>query len=152
MRYKGAFTLIELLVGMGVISILMGMSLVGINIVQQTTRNTQRVDLLNNINKSLTAIYVSTGVYPLNLTYVTGSGGEDQIVFRSDVVIKLLPPLKRQNPSSPLGNTNGSFTNYCYSSTGAEYWVGVQLEDGSWKYFTNSKVPGSLSTCSDSGL
>jgi prepilin-type N-terminal cleavage/methylation domain-containing protein len=153
MQTKKAFTLIELLVGMGIVSVLIGMSLLGINIVQQSTRNTQRMDVLNNLNIALTAIYVNTNSYPTTVTYTVGTiGGEDYIVLNSTNSIKLNPPLKRTNPGSALGNTTGSSTNYCYTSTGSEYWIGVQLEDGTWKYITNSNVVGSTATCADAGL
>lgn len=150
---KQGFTLIELLVGMGIISVLVGMSLLGINIVQQSTRNTQRTDILNSLNIALNAEFINRGTYPATLTYVAGvGGGTDSITVSATSSIRLNPPLNRQNAGSPLGETNGSFTNYCYSATGSEYWIGVQFEDGSWKYITNSSTPGSTTTCSDSGL
>ncbi|RMD77271.1 type II secretion system protein [Candidatus Dojkabacteria bacterium] len=148
---KKAFTLIELLVGMGIVSVLVGMSLLGINIVQQSTRNTQRRDILNSLNIALNAIYTSTNVYPTSLVYTRGpANGQDTITLSPSQVIRLSPPLKIG--TSNTTPTNPSNTNYCYSSTGAIYTIGVQLEDGSWHFITNSSTPASTATCSDSGL
>ena len=63
---KSAFTLIELLVVMAIIGILIGVTIVGINLGFRGQRNTTRQTDLSDIQAGLTAFYGSHKYYPKN--------------------------------------------------------------------------------------
>lgn len=127
MRTKKGFTLIELMVAMGIIAVLVTMSVVAIQIVQRSLRDTQRRDIVNTLNLWLTGfdnatsfpsegelLFDGTGVY-----FVTGTGSNELIV-------------EIGGATTPDTETSPSGTAYCYESTpgSGAYSLAVQFENG----------------------
>ena len=126
MQRKKAFTLIELMVAMGIIGVLMTMSILGISIVQQSLRNTQRRDTMNSMNLAINTHFSNFGVFPPSgaggvvFTTTTGSvNGTSIVTFKGPTI-----------PSATL--TTDSRTQYCYSSNGGSYSFGARIEGGAW--------------------
>ncbi|MEP7103476.1 MAG: type II secretion system protein [Candidatus Dojkabacteria bacterium] len=126
MQQKKAFTLIELMVAMGIIGVLMTMSILGISIVQQSLRNTQRRDTVNSVNLAINTYFSNFGVFPS-----AGSGGvvfsTNQIAINGSKIVDLKGPM-----IASLTTTDDSHTQYCFSSNGGSYSFGAKIEGGSW--------------------
>ncbi len=131
MKTKKGFTLIELMVAMGIIAVLVTMSVVAIQIVQRSLRDTQRRDVINTVNLWLAGHYNDEGSYPTkeDLTFESngvfyrfGTANEEQITDLSGATV----PSANQD-SSTAG------TAYCYTTTNSRgaFQLAVKLESGS---------------------
>lgn len=130
MQQKKAFTLIELMVAMGIIGVLMTMSILGISIVQQSLRNTQRRDAVNSINLAVNTYFSNYGVFPQS-----GPGGVQFTATQASINGTKILDLK--GPTTAIGtntatSTDDSHTNYCYvSAGGGSYRLGARIEGSS---------------------
>lgn len=120
MQEKKAFTLIELMVAMGIIGVLMTMSILGISIVQQSLRNTQRRDIMNSLNLSINTYFGNFGVFPEDDQVAIT---QDAIYMDGNKVIDLKGPTR-----ASLQFTTDQFTQYCFDSSGGSYALGAQIE------------------------
>ncbi len=129
MKTKKGFTLIELMVAMGIIAVLVTMSVVAIQIVQRSLRDTQRRDIINTVNLWLAGHYNDNGRYPPTA----------EIVFGTDTVEYQPPSASAVEIADLAGATRAgstesttSQTAYCYAVTpgGGSYRLGVLLESG----------------------
>jgi len=136
-KFKG-FTLLELIVAMAIIAVLIGLSLLGIQTVQRSSRDTARRETLDAINLEVTDYYGNKNSYPavanmainrVNNTIQIGSGGKTVALQGAAV------PLAATATAS---TTAGSV--YCYSVSGNSYSLGVNLESGSWFNLGNATV------------
>ncbi len=125
MQQKKAFTLIELMVAMGIIGVLMTMSILGISIVQQSLRNTQRRDAVNSMNLAINTYFSNFGVFPSR-----GTGGVE--ITTSQMSINGTKILDLKGPTTASGTlTDDSHTQYCYRSEGGgSYGLGARIEGG----------------------
>ena len=146
MKTKKGFTLIELMVAMGIIAVLVTMSVVAIQIVQRSLRDTQRRDVANTVNLWLAGFYNDNGTYPLSaditfradqVAYKHGSSGAKKIVDLSGPTV------------AKATSTDAAGTAYCYDSTasGSAYLLVVKVEGGSTVEIGNAD---STVTCEDS--
>jgi prepilin-type N-terminal cleavage/methylation domain-containing protein len=120
MKEKKAFTLIELMVAMGIIGVLMTMSILGISIVQQSLRNTQRRDIMNSTNLAVNTYFGNFGVFPDSSQVAIT---QDAIYIDGNKITDLKGPTR-----ASLQFTNDQFTQYCFESTGGSYSLGSQIE------------------------
>ncbi len=127
MKEKEGFTLIELMVAMGIIAVLVTMSVVAIQIVQRSLRDTQRRDVLNTVNLFIVGHFNDFGVYP-DLNFATdkienlASGG-----VADEIVVEL------SGATSNASSTSSNRTAYCYVRGGGvrgTYQWGMELESG----------------------
>ena len=153
---KKAFTLVELLVAMAIIAILLGLSVVGITIVQQNARDTQRRSMVNSIEITLNSMIAAGNSVPSTFS----GGAANTLTATNFQTINLVAPLVR-NATNPFvaGPTSAAITNYCYGGTGSIYVVGVELEGGGFFSKTNSggtftAVGGTSNgvTCTDTAM
>jgi prepilin-type N-terminal cleavage/methylation domain-containing protein len=124
---KKAFTLIELMVAMGVVAVLVTMSVVGIQIVQRSLRNTQRRDILNTFNLYLTGFSNDNGRFPLanEVSFKDNGNGTGSILVNNVEVTEL------KGPTIPQATTDQGGTAYCYiSEDGSTYALAVTVEGG----------------------
>jgi len=122
MQQKKAFTLIELMVAMGIIGVLMTMSILGISIVQQSLRNTQRRDAVNSMNLAINTYFSNFGVFPS-----AGTGGVVFTTSSMSINNSKVLDLKGPTTASP-DKTDDSHTEYCYTSNGGSYGLGARIE------------------------
>lgn len=123
-KSSSAFTLIELMVAMGIIGILLTMSIVGISIVQQSLRNTQRRDALNSLNLAINSYYGNFGTFPSN-TDIRFT--QTAIFLANNKIVDLSGATKA---SATL--TSDQFTQYCFNARGGSYDLGANLEGNAW--------------------
>lgn len=138
MKQKKGFTLIELMVAMGIIAVLVTMSVVAIQIVQRSLRDTQRRDVLNTVNLWLAGFYNDNGQYPRTT----------DIEFRTDGVY-----YSGTNPATEITEASGATagdtetssngTDYCYNATSGRgsFQLGLKLESGSEVQLGNDPNP-----------
>ncbi len=134
MRKKG-FTLIELMVAMGVIAVLIGMSILGIQTVLRSQRDTERRSIASTVQLNAQGFFNTVGRYPLTseVVYV----GTDIAFRQGSNITDRVEVTGSKTPKN--GTTDQSGTAYCYvSSNGASYELGVQVESGQWEQFGNS--------------
>lgn len=129
MKNKKGFTLIELMVAMGIIAVLVSLSIVGIQIVQRSLRNTQRTAVLNDLNLYVAGYFNDNGVYPTTAQVTFGASA---ITVAGSTAIEL------SGPTSAGASTTANSTDYCYTSTGATYSIGILREGGSAAHITTS--------------
>lgn len=129
MKNKKGFTLIELMVAMGIIAVLVSLSIVGIQIVQRSLRNTQRTAVLNDLNLYIAGYFNDNGVYP---TTAQVTFGTTSITVAGSSAIEL------SGPTAAGASTTASSTDYCYTSTGSTYSIGILREGGSAAHITTS--------------
>lgn len=117
-----AFTLLELIVAMAIIAVLIGLSVVGINTVQRSTRDTERLSAMNDLVLEIESYYGVNGAYPSltvagNVFTIGGAGGRTVTVDGGATV--------------NLAGTTATGTDYCYDlgTSGASYSIGVSLEN-----------------------
>ena len=137
---KKAFTLVELLVAMAIIAILLGLSVVGITIVQQNARDTQRRAKVSDMEIAITGQLVSQQNLPYSFkTAVNLANTETAVYVSPNLTIQLTGSLRREkNGAEFTMDTNSSRTDYCYNIEGNLYVIGVALEGGSFFFKTNS--------------
>jgi len=124
MKKKKAFTLLELMVAMGIIAVLVTMSIVGIQIVQTSLRNTERRDVLNTFNLYLAGYYNDNGFYPADGSVTVTTAG---ILVDGTVVVEA------DGATTPAATTDNDGTAYCYSSSdGGSYSLGASLENNTF--------------------
>lgn len=122
---KKAFTLVELMVAMAIIAALMGMSVFGINLVQRSSRNTQRRSAMSNIDLAVRNYQINNGTYPTTA----------ELDFQSDgAYIGTEKVVEFEGSTAPQGSTDSSGTQYCYESDGSTFSVGIELEGGSTEF------------------
>ncbi|MCA9386659.1 type II secretion system protein [Candidatus Dojkabacteria bacterium] len=128
MNKKKGFTLIELMVAMGIIAVLVTMSVVAIQIVQRSLRDTQRRDVLNTVNLWLAGYYNDNGRYPG--TAQINFNGANGVTFTGTTPATDIVELSGATSNAVDSDSDG--TDYCYySATGASYRLGLKLESGS---------------------
>lgn len=140
---KRSFTLVELLVAMAIIAVLISLSVFGINIVQQTARDTQRRAVLRDLDIALNGLRTSGAS-----GFTTGSFSADSITFNGtgvgSQVVQLNGPTKRPTTDNIIGsqavisNTTNSETDYCAGFSGVNYVIGLLLESGTVIYVNNT--------------
>ncbi len=129
-KKRKGFTLIELMVAMGIIAVLVTMSVVAIQIVQRSLRDTQRRDVLNTFNLWLTGYFNDNNMYPrrgdINFRadgiYYSGGGS-------SELIVELTGATQADSETSASG------TDYCFSypsgsNNAGSYRLGLKLESG----------------------
>lgn len=136
------FTLLELIVAMAIIAILIGLSVVGINTVQRSTRDTERLSAFNTINLEIEQYKGTYGSYPTILSVTA----DDQIEVFPDRPITLKGAAQMVLVGSAPSPTTASSTDYCYDGTASSYVLGVSLENKSSGEFRKSSA--SLANCS----
>jgi len=128
-RNKKGFTLIELMVAMGIIAAIAVLSIVGIQIVQRSLRNTQRTAVLNDFNLYIAGYFNDNGVYPTT-AQVTFSATAITVAGTSAVTLRAATQFAT--------STSANGTDYCYVSNGSSYSWGVQKEGGTAVHITTS--------------
>ncbi len=130
-KFKG-FTLLELIVAMAIIAVLIGLSLLGIQTVQRSSRDTERRTTLEAINLELTDYYGNKNAYPAaaaNMPINRTSSPKTITVGTGGKTVNL------NGAATPLAATatdsDSSGSVYCYSG-GSSYSLGVKLESGQW--------------------
>ncbi|MDQ6985166.1 MAG: type II secretion system protein [Candidatus Dojkabacteria bacterium] len=130
---KSAFTLIELMVGMGIVALLIGMSVFGIQLLQRNARDTQRRKTGEAFALIMEEFSAANGQYPTNA----------QVQILADEVTVNYPG--GASESVPLDGAVGAAneasdtdsTAYCYdvNTSGSEFTFGYQLEGsgGTWE-------------------
>lgn len=86
-RNKKAFTLIELMVAMGVVAVLIGLSVFGIQTVLRNQRNTERLKFASDLQLSATDFYNVRRAYPT----FTRSGGNVLVRDTSNATFATIP-------------------------------------------------------------
>lgn len=138
MGAKKAFTLVELLVAMAIIAILLGLSVVGITIVQQNARDTQRRSTVNSIEIALNGQIAGGTALPSAFTVAANAGNTTSAVYVSPTTTITLSGSMVRGASPFTNATSATQTNYCYGMSGSIYVVGVNLEGGGTFFKTNS--------------
>ncbi len=126
-----AFTLLEIIIVIAIIAALLAVTLLGIQTVQRSSRDTERRTALNAIKNEIEDYYGNKGSYPSSIiangsgTAITvGSGGKVVDLHSSSVINTSLI-------SAPYADITG--TRYCYERYGqTTYKLGVALESGSF--------------------
>lgn len=159
MGAKKAFTLVELLVAMAIIAILLGLSVVGITIVQQNARDTQRRSTVNSIEIALNGRIAGGTALPADFTVATNAANTTSNVYLSATSSITLSGSMVRGASPFTTDTTATVTDYCYGMSGSIYVVGVNLEGGGFFAKTNSGATfGSMGssgggvTCTDANL
>ena len=80
MNSKKSFTIVELLVVMAVIGVLLALSVFGIQAIQKSQRETQRITDLKNIQGQLQAYYSKYNRYPLETELIIGYSTSSMLV------------------------------------------------------------------------
>ena len=137
-KFKG-FTLLELIVAMAIIAVLIGLSLLGIQTVQRSSRDTARRSVLEAVNLEITDYYGNKNSYPTvanmvinRATNVITIGAGGKTVSLTGAAVPLGAGV---SPSTSAGSA------YCYSVSGNSYSVGVNLESGAWFNLGNAAAP-----------
>jgi prepilin-type N-terminal cleavage/methylation domain-containing protein len=148
------FTLIELLVAMAIIALLIGMTIFGVSQAFQSSVETQRQNLIREVQTGIVAYRGETGSMPENILFDSGgygdiapnpafcisddnncdttSPGSDDIVVAS--AFSNVNISDQENTETSYDNTQAEI---CYEPSGAGYALGVQEnEDGDWFYIT----------------
>ena len=124
------FTLLELIVAMAIIAVLIGLSLLGIQTVQRSSRDTQRRSFVDAVNLEITDYYGSRNLYPASGTVTINRTTNVVTVGTGGKTITLtgagLPLAAAATASTSAGSV------YCYTQSGNTYSFGVNLESGSW--------------------
>ena len=140
-KFKG-FTLLELIVAMAIIAVLIGLSLLGIQTVQRSSRDTQRRTLIEAANLEITDYYGSENLYPASGTVTINRTTNVMIIGTGGKTIPLTGAGLPLLASATVSTTAGSV--YCYTQSGNTYSIGVNLESGSW--FNMGSAPTPCST------
>lgn len=134
-KLKG-FTLLELIIGMAIVAVLMGLSILGIQTVQRSSRDTARRAAVNAIQLEIEAIRADTGSYPTSISMVTAT----RVVTFNPSSRTLTLTDAAQTPRTATGQDG---TQYCYAVSSGVYQFGAALEAGG-----NFRV-GSHTTCTN---
>lgn len=129
---RSAFTLVELLVAMAIISILIGLAIGAISIVQRVSRDNERRAAVQEITAGLNAYYASNSAYPVRGTGTTNVRRQGTDVAVASQVIRL------KGAALAGTSTTSNSTRFCYARTSAGYVVGAELEDGN--YFVDLSI------------
>jgi prepilin-type N-terminal cleavage/methylation domain-containing protein len=128
-----AFTLIELVIGMAVMAVLMFLGIIGINILQQTTRDSQRTTKLAEISTVIND-YKRKNLSLPDQADVTFQQGKFSIVGFDEIELTGI--------LTPAAETNGVQTRYYYNNlTNQNFLLCVQLESGNVKGAGTSECP-----------
>ncbi len=145
LRAKG-FTLIELLVVISIISLLSSVVLSSLNSARSKARDALRKEDLTQVRNALALYYLDNGAYPAGTFFSVWDAqsgrsplwwGSDAALYNALVVTGHIIRL----PQDPKGATEGGTGNflgdgpstdlgYVYSSDGATYTLGTNLESG----------------------
>lgn len=113
---------------MGIIAVLVTMSVVAIQIVQRSLRDTQRRDVVKTVELWLAGYYNDNGRYPG--TAQLSFNGSDGVEFTGTTPATEVVELTGATSNATDSDSEG--TDYCYfSATGASYRLAVKLESGS---------------------
>lgn len=126
-----AFTLLELIVAMAIIAILVGLSILGIDTVQRSSRDTERKTVLKAISNELIDYFGNNQTYPPSSGIVFNS--TNQTVNINNLITLDLTPATNLLPAEATASTyNGSIYCYTRSNNNTDYSLGVHLENGNW--------------------
>ncbi len=132
-----AFTLIELVVVMAIIAVLVSLSVLGITIINRSSRDNQRTTTLNAINLLIESYNGTYGGYPakslLNYDSATKQfylGANLAAAVSSSSVVQAIGA-----SVADFSGTSQAGTDYCYTQTGSTYSLGTTLESGGNKYY-----------------
>lgn len=145
MKNKNGFTLIELLVSIAIISILTGVSIVGLNSIRNKAKDTKRIADVRQLQIALATYKSVNGKYP-------ASGGW----LAENYIVGLAPAFISKLPVDPNGSggsygysyqdyNNGKF--YCFTIWASVYNIDAQPL---WKYYpggVSEAYPGTWSLC-----
>lgn len=128
-----AFTLIELVIGMAVIAVLMFLGLLGVSLLQKTSRDTQRTTKLAEISNIINDYKRKNQSVP-DILDVTFASGKFQI--------RNFESLDLEGFLAPGNPTTEEKTRYFYRDvTNQNFLLCVQLESGGIKGTGTSECP-----------
>ncbi len=129
MKKKKGFTLIEIMIAMFIIGVLVVLSVVAIQIVQRSVRNSQRSDAINAANLWITRYNGDNQRYPSENSITFESDG---MKFTSGTEEELVVELN--GATAPANNTDSNGTRYCYLTEGigggSTFKLAAELEGG----------------------
>ncbi len=124
MKKKG-FTLIEIMIAMFVFGVLVTLSVVGVQIVQRSVRNSQRSDVINTFNIWVTRYHGDNRAYP----------AENSIQFTSNAIVYTPTDeiiVELNGGTVPANDTDSRGTRYCYQvdgiGSGGTFKMAAELE------------------------
>lgn len=126
-KLKG-FTLVELLAAMAIIAILIGLAGFGISIALRNSRDSERRQVVDNLQLTISDYYTRESEYPTDAAY---NDSDDTIVLEDasgEVVGDAVPVDGHTTPDSE--ETSSSGTVYHYQVTDEGYYLCVELENG----------------------
>lgn len=142
MKNIKGFTLIELLVAMAIIAILIGMSVFGVSQGLRASRDTQRRNLVDEVQKAITVYQGQYFSMPDNVTPLTPNDGKTRIEIGAGsktVPLEFNYLVYLTNDENIDFDTDEAFL--CYTTSTAQneagYALGVKLETGEWFYKTS---------------
>jgi len=120
MMRRSGFTLIEILIAMAIVGILASAALVGLGSVQQTARDTRRIQDLRSVQTGLELYYRRNGIYPCAQSCPGPMAWGDlttalQAVSGGSII-----------PSDP--RESSGYAPYAYGSDGGSYVIRATLE------------------------
>lgn len=149
------FTLLELIVAMAIIGVLIGMSIAGIRLAQQISRDTQRKNL---VSKDIAMLINSYNDKYSNLpshikTNCNSCQSSERCIYATDnasnmdfICSKITLNLNFSNDQiNQCSNFNGVSTNaqqaeICYSASGTSYKLKVRLERSDTPYDASTSL------------
>lgn len=141
---KKGFTLLELIVAMAIFAVLVGLSVIGIQTVQRSQRNTERRSGASQVNLEINAYFADFGVYPgLSLaengtaTFASTGKPSRNATLRGNAI-----PVD----ATALAATETG-TQYCYSTDGKQYRLGYKVEGETSFSITEFGTPSTYTTC-----
>ncbi|MBD3363057.1 prepilin-type N-terminal cleavage/methylation domain-containing protein, partial [Candidatus Dojkabacteria bacterium] len=140
---RRAFSLVELLIVMGVIAVLLSITAYGLSVLNRNSRNSQRVEAINQLKIEVEKYYLDNGRYP-DTSDFQESGDEIQLCDGNDCT-SIESKGGMLNPGS---TTDKHTTAFCYNKGTSSYSLGVQIEgSGDWR-----NVGTDSAGCNDSDL
>lgn len=134
---KKGFTLIELMVVMGIIALLSGMAIFGIQLAQRSARDSDRRNIVDNSFKLAVEDYnIRFETFPANADVVFAA---DQITLVEPGSATVFETIPLDGSSTYATATDSGNTEYCYAQVdaGGGYEFGATLENGD-AYYNNS--------------
>jgi len=109
----------------------LGFSILGIQTVQRSARDSERKTVIELANLEIVSAYGLFGSYP-NPISINNSGNIMNVGTKTII-------LEGASQSISIED-NSTGTRYCYSTNGKSYVVGVELETGSWYKMGDTKL------------
>ncbi|MEI6462199.1 MAG: type II secretion system protein [bacterium] len=148
MASKKAFTIVELLVVMAVIGVLLSLAVFGIQALQKSQRETQRLNDLRNIQGTLESFYSKNKRYPLNTELPTPDTTNFVITATGAATPFATIPIQSLTPSISTDYTATSAykTPPTCPATSADTWTIF------YRVSTDSPQEYALFACTENGL